>query len=78
MQRQINALRGFSRSDDTLPERLFSPLPDGPATGSHVSGPAFSRMRDAYYDIMAWDRKTGNPLPGKLLELGLEWMAAKP
>jgi len=78
MQRQINALRGFSRNDDTLPERLFVPLPDGPATGSHVSGSAFSKMCDVYYDIMGWDGNTGNPLPGKLLELGLEWMAVKP
>jgi aldehyde:ferredoxin oxidoreductase len=74
MQRQINAQRGFSRKDDMLPGRLFEPLPDGPAKGRYVDAKSFSEMVEQYYDLMGWDRHTGNPFPGKLSELGLEWM----
>jgi len=74
MLRQINALRGFTRKEDKLPERLFQSLPDGPSKGRCVDAKSFPIMLDLYYDLMGWDRETGNPLPGKLLELGLEWM----
>jgi aldehyde:ferredoxin oxidoreductase len=30
-------------------------------------------MLDAYYGFMGWDPASGNPTPGKLRELGLEW-----
>jgi len=73
MMRQINARRGFTRKDDHLPERLADPLPDGPTEGRCVSRQAFEDMRDMYYALMGWDPSTGNPTPGKLMELGLEW-----
>jgi len=71
--RQVNARRGFTRADDVLPARLFEPLPDGPAQGKHVEAESFARMLDWYYGFMGWDRETGNPSEGKLLELGLDW-----
>jgi aldehyde:ferredoxin oxidoreductase len=73
MMRQVNALRGFDRSHDRLPERVFLPLPDGPSQGSRVDRQALDQMLDAYYGFMGWDPKTGNPTSGKLLELGLDW-----
>ncbi|MBW2364113.1 MAG: hypothetical protein JRF25_03335 [Deltaproteobacteria bacterium] len=73
MMRQLNAKRGFTREHDRLPERLFVPLPDGPAKGQCVDADNFPRMLDQYYGLMGWDKKTGNPLEGKLLELGLDW-----
>jgi len=73
MMRQLNARRGFSREHDRLPARLFDPLPDGPAKGRCVDADDFPRMLDQYYGLMGWDKKTGNPSEGKLLELGLEW-----
>ena len=73
MMRQLNAKRGFTRDHDRLPERLFVPLPDGPAKGQCVDADNFPRMLDQYYGLMGWDKKTGNPLEGKLLELGLDW-----
>jgi aldehyde:ferredoxin oxidoreductase len=73
MMRQLNARRGFSRSDDRLPERVFHPLPDGPSRGCHVDRKAFCEMLDAYYGFMGWDPQTGNPTRGKLMELGLDW-----
>ncbi|MFV2069639.1 MAG: aldehyde ferredoxin oxidoreductase family protein [Pirellulales bacterium] len=73
MMRQINARRGYTRADDCLPQRLFDPLPDGPSQGRHVDPDQFARMLDQYYALLGWDGETGNPTPGKLLELGLEW-----
>lgn len=73
MMKQLNARRGFTREDDDLPERLAEPLPDGPSKGRSVSRQAFMEMLDMYYALMGWDLTTGNPTPGKLMELGLEW-----
>jgi len=73
MMRLINAQRGFNREDDILPKRLYEPLPDGPSKGACVNRESFSVMLDQYYSLMGWDRETGNPTPGKLMELGLDW-----
>ncbi len=73
MMRQLNTRRGLGREDDRLPERLFAPLPDGPAQGRCVDKAAFPEMIDQYYGLMGWEKATGNPSKGKLLELGLEW-----
>lgn len=73
MMRQVNARRGFARKDDVLPDRVYEPIPDGPSQGAHVDRALFPQMLDQYYGVMGWDRETGNPSPGKLMELGLEW-----
>jgi len=74
LMRQLNARRGFDRGHDRLPPRMFDPLPDGPSQGRHVDPDDFDAMRTAYYEMMGWDPATGNPTPGKLRELGLEWV----
>lgn len=73
MLRKINARQGFTPEDDTLPARLFTPLPDGPAAGRHVDAAAQSAMVGDFYDLMGWDPHTGAPGEAKLRELGLEW-----
>ncbi|MCD6497825.1 MAG: aldehyde ferredoxin oxidoreductase family protein [Deltaproteobacteria bacterium] len=73
MMRHLDARRGFGRVQDWLPKRVFEPLPDGPSQGRHVDEREFPRMLDDYYGIMGWDLESGNPTPGKLRELGLEW-----
>ena len=73
MLRQVNARQGFSAKDDTLPERLFEPLPDGPAKGRRVDDRTWPEMKSQYYDLMGWDPETGGPSKGKLRDLGLEW-----
>ncbi len=78
MMRQLNALRGFTRTDDRLPHRLSEPLPDGPTKGRCVTAQAFGEMLDRYYALMGWDPETGNPGTGKLMELGLEWTLELP
>ncbi len=73
MLRQINARQGFTAKDDTLPARLFEPLPDGPAEGRAVDSAAWPEMKAMYYEHLGWNPNTGNPEPGRLRELGLDW-----
>ncbi|MBS7648741.1 aldehyde ferredoxin oxidoreductase, partial [Candidatus Bathyarchaeota archaeon] len=64
---------GFSRKDDTLPERVLKePLKKGPAKGYVVK---LKPMLDEYYGIRGWDIKTGIPTRKKLEELGLKDVA---
>ena len=59
---------GFSRKDDTLPERILNtPLPDGPAKGMVCH---LEEMLEDYYRIRGWDAD-GRPTADKLRELGL-------
>ena len=74
MLRQINARQGFTTKEDTLPKRLFEPLPDGPAKGRCVDAKTFPEMISQYYELLGWDSETGNPTKGRLKDLGLEWV----
>ncbi len=59
---------GFSRRDDTLPERILkTPLPDGPAAGMVCH---LEEMLVEYYRLRGWDDQ-GRPTAAKLRELGL-------
>jgi aldehyde:ferredoxin oxidoreductase len=73
MLRQVNARQGFTAEDDALPARLFEPLPDGPAEGRAVDAGAWPGMKAMYYEHLGWDAERGNPEPGRLRELGLDW-----
>jgi aldehyde:ferredoxin oxidoreductase len=73
--RAFNVREGFTRKDDTLPERLSEPLPDGPYKGSRVSNEELQSMLDNYYQIRGWDRETGIPTSEKLRALGLDFAA---
>ena len=73
LTRLFNGREGFTKEDDTLPERLFTqPSTKGPSQGQVVDREAFERMRDAYYQVVGWDRKTGMPTDEKLRELGIK------
>jgi aldehyde:ferredoxin oxidoreductase len=73
MMKLVNEKRGFTSRDDTLPERLFTPLPDGPSEGKHVDREKLEKMKREYYSMMGWDPDTGKIRSGKIDELGLEW-----
>ena len=72
MMRQVNLKRGLSARDDRLPEKVFSPMPDGPSAGRKVDREEFGNMVALYYGLMGWDAQ-GVPGENKLKELGLEW-----
>jgi len=67
-ERQFLVKAGFSRKDDSLPERLTkTPMPKGPAKGMvcHLDG-----MLDEYYKIRNWNQD-GVPEQAELEKLGL-------
>jgi aldehyde:ferredoxin oxidoreductase len=75
MARAFNVREGFTRADDTLPERLFQPLENGALQGVAISKPDFEQTLDEVYKLKDWDTKTGAPSRAKLRELGIEWVA---
>jgi aldehyde:ferredoxin oxidoreductase len=74
MARVFNLREGFGRKDDTLPERLFEPLENGPLQGKAIDRKRFAETLTMYYEAMGWDSKEGVPTAGKLAELNLFWL----
>ena len=69
MERMYNINVGFTKADDTLPDRmLHEPIPSGPMKG-HVS--RLDEMLPEYYAARGWD-ENGVPTEAKLQELGLK------
>ncbi len=74
MGRMFNLREGFGADEDTLPERLFEPLPDGPNQGKYFSREEFETAITNYYGVMGWRPEDGRPRDGKLHELNLSWL----
>jgi len=83
LYKALNVRMGFSRKDDTFPERWFDPLETtdrgtlllSDYFGSPLSKEDCERLLDDYYDERGWDRRTGIPTEDTLMELGLEDVA---
>ena len=74
LARVFNVREGFTRADDTLPERVMrEPLKSGASKGHFISKDDLKLMLDEYYTARGWDLQTGIPTKGKLTELGLEY-----
>ena len=68
LERQFNLEAGFTRADDTLPERLLNvPAPSGVAKGK-VS--ELEKMLPEYYELRGWNT-AGEPTAETLERLGL-------
>ena len=68
LERLYNLREGFSKEDDTLPDRLLNePVADGPSKGFTAK---LAPMLEEYYQFRGWD-ENGVPKPEKLQELGL-------
>ena len=68
LERLWNLKAGFTKADDTLPERVLKdPIPTGPSKGeiSHLDV-----MLPEYYELRGWDNK-GVPTDAKLHDLAL-------
>jgi aldehyde:ferredoxin oxidoreductase len=74
LARVFNLREGFGRKDDTLPDRLFEPLENGPLQGKAIDRKEFDEALTMYYEAMGWDPKEGVPTRGKLAELNLFWL----
>ena len=76
MARAFNVREGFTKDDDSLPERFFQPLESGPLKGTKLSKEDYKQAVAAYYQMMGWD-ETGAPTKAKLEELDVGWVAEK-
>ncbi len=69
LERLYNLREGFTKEDDTLPDRLLNePVAEGPSEGFTANLPP---MLEEYYAFRGWD-KNGVPTEAKLKELGLD------
>lgn len=76
LAKAFNVREGFTRADDTFPERLMTePLKAGASKGHMISKDDLKRMLDEYYTVRGWTLETGAPTRAKLTELGLEYVA---
>jgi aldehyde:ferredoxin oxidoreductase len=76
LAKAFNVREGFTRADDSLPERLMTePLKAGTSKGQLISRAELDTMLDEYYATRGWDVKTGIPTRAKLAELRLEYVA---
>ena len=74
MARVFNVREGFSRKDDTLPERFFQPLEgEGPMKGLQIDRNTLEEAKDLYYAMMNWDVEKASPTRAKLIELDIGW-----
>jgi len=75
LTRAFNAREGRTRKDDTLPERLMEPLPDGTFAGKPITREMLDTMLDNYYELRGWNKNSGLPTRNKLESIGLESVA---
>jgi aldehyde:ferredoxin oxidoreductase len=75
LARVYNVREGFSRQDDTLPERLFTPLENGAIEGVAFPREDFENGLTMLYQHKGWDPKTGVPTRKQLDSLSLGWAA---
>lgn len=69
LERLFNQREGFSRIDDTLPDRILNqPLTAGNSKGRTVE---LEPMLEEYYHLRGWDSE-GRPTPETLARLGLD------
>lgn len=73
IKRAINNRMGLTSANDKLPKSMLQPFPDGGAAGFV---PDIKAMLAAYYQVRGWDSETGKPIRDKLLELGMDDIAA--
>jgi len=71
LARQFNVREGYSKDNDTLPERIFKEtLKTGATKGQFLPREEFEKMLAEYYSLRGWDHN-GKPAEAKLQELGI-------
>jgi aldehyde:ferredoxin oxidoreductase len=73
LERLFNQALGFTRENDILPRRLMEETQAGALHENAVnSADSLDRMKDEYYALHSWDRRTGLPTEASLRKLGLD------
>ena len=75
LARVFNVREGLTRKDDTLPERLFQPLENGPLQGVAIPRQEFQDAMTELYLTKGWDPNTTRPSRERLRALDIEWAA---
>jgi len=76
MARVYNIREGFTRKDDTLPERIFQELENGALAGHAYPRDEFEQALTNLYKLKGWDPASGRPSQKKMSALSLEWALA--
>jgi len=74
LMRVFNQKNGFTRKEDTVPDRIFEPIPNGPNKGTKIDKEDFEVALNEYYRLAGWDKETGNPTKETLKRLGVDWV----
>lgn len=74
--RAFNVREGMTRKHDSLPDKFFRPMSDGPLRGQRWTKNDLDTMLDEYYELRGWDNQ-GIPKRDKLDSLGLNDVYAK-
>ncbi len=74
IKRAVSNKLGLTRDHDRLPRILTAALDEGTTAGVE---PDMDKMLKGYYQCRGWDWETGRPGKEKLLELGLNQVAAE-
>ncbi|RLF30420.1 MAG: aldehyde ferredoxin oxidoreductase, partial [Thermoplasmata archaeon] len=76
LERVFNVVVGFRRKDDSIPERCYEPLPEGPTKGYRLTPEEYEAMLDEYYESRKWTRE-GIPTKEVLEELKIGYAYEK-
>ncbi|HEX7391955.1 MAG TPA: aldehyde ferredoxin oxidoreductase family protein [Thermoplasmata archaeon] len=77
LTRAFNAREGFTKKDDSMPERMEKePLQSGKTKGKTVPRADFEKMLTDYYRLWNWDEQ-GRPTKKVLQDVGLDDIIAK-
>jgi len=74
LKRALSNKLGLTREHDKLPRICSAALDEGSTAGVE---PDMEKMLREYYQFRGWDWETGRPMKAKLLELGLDQVAAE-
>jgi aldehyde:ferredoxin oxidoreductase len=74
IKRAVSNKLGLTREQDRMPRILTAALDEGTTAGVE---PDVEKMLKGYYQFRGWDWATGRPTKEKLLELGLNQVAAE-
>jgi aldehyde:ferredoxin oxidoreductase len=72
LARLFNLQEGLTEADDRLPRRVMTAFEEGPIEGIGITDDDFEWFRHNFYELMGWDRETGEPTAECLSDLGLD------
>ncbi|MEM2841116.1 MAG: aldehyde ferredoxin oxidoreductase C-terminal domain-containing protein, partial [Candidatus Bathyarchaeia archaeon] len=72
LERAFNCREGHRREHDVQAIRFMTePIPEGPSKGMYSPPEELEMLKDKYYELRGWDKKTGIPTKETLSRLGL-------